>query len=215
MFRHVAMAASSCLLLLLAPRLAAAATDADYDGALSNAPAQRRSDVTIGAELGPIGAAAAGYPNEIGKLDNPEYRASTGFGLGQRASLWLGGALRDWFTFGIGIDAVKFQHNGYISQSSGFIFRVEAYPAFAEGGVWRDLGLAADFGLAAMKLTKDGTDSADGGSMSLVGLGAFWETWRPGSFAIGPSLEYQYLFSPSMQAHSVLLGFRFAFYGGP
>ncbi len=215
MFRPVATLVAGFLVLIAAPRLASAATEAEWDGGFSNKPAERRSDVTIGAELGAVGATSLGYPNEIAKIDNPDYRARTGFAVGRRSTLWLGGALRDWFTFGIGIDATQYQGNGYAASSGGFIFRVEAYPAFYEGGVWRDLGLSAQFGLASMKLTQDGTDGADGGSMSLVGLGAFWETWRPGSFAIGPTVEYQYLFSQSLQAHSVMAGFRFAFYGGP
>lgn len=215
MFRPAAAVSAGLLALIAMPGLAQAAEDARWDGGFTGKPAERRSDVTIGAELGAIGAGSVGYPNEIAKIDNADYRASTGVAFGRRTSLWVGGALRDWFTFAIGIDATQYKGNGYDAAAGGFIFRVEAYPAFYEGGVWRDLALSADFGLGGMTLKQDGTDGADGGTMSLVGLGAFWETWHPGSFAIGPSLEYQYLFSPSMKAQSVMAGFRFAFYGGP
>ncbi|MEB2312620.1 MAG: hypothetical protein OZ921_06590 [Sorangiineae bacterium] len=205
-----------CALLLMAPSLARAAEPAaDWDGGFSRAPAERRSGVTIGAATGLLGASAVGYPNQLATIDDPAYRASTGLAVGARASLWLGGALTDWFSLGLGLDAVRYRGGGLAARGSGFIFRMEGFPLFAQGGPWRDVGVAADFGLAGLTLEEEGEERASGGSMSLLGVGAFWETWRPGGIAIGPVLEYEYVYSPSLRAHSVVAGFRFAFYGGP
>ncbi len=174
----------------------------------------RRSDFTAGVTVGMLAGYAAGYPNKIGKLDNPEYRASTS-GIGAGTVIWVGGAMKDWLTLGVGAGFSRMQGGDMLASGGGALFRVEAYPLFYRGGFWRDLGFVGNFGIAGMSLTQNGESQADGGSMSLVGGGAFWEGLRAGHFAFGPALEYQRLFSQSLHMDSVLLSFRAAVYGGP
>lgn len=175
----------------------------------------RRSDFTAGVTLGLLAGDAVGYPNEIGKLNNPDYRASTGIGVGSGTMIWLGGALKDWLTLGVGASFIRFKGGGLAASGGGALFRVEAYPLFYQGGPWRDLGFVGNFGIGGMGLAEGNDTRADGGSMSLVGAGAFWEGLRAGHFAFGPGLEYQRLFSQSLHMDSVLASFRVAVYGGP
>ncbi len=175
----------------------------------------RRSDFTAGVTIGLLAGEAVGYPNEIGKLDNPDYQASTGFGVGTGTMIWLGGAMKDWLTLGVGASFLRLNGGGLKGSGGGALFRVEAYPLFYQGGPWRDLGFVGNFGIGGMGLFEGSDSRASGGSMSLVGGGAFWEGLRAGHFAFGPALEYQRLFSQSMHVDSALLAFRAAVYGGP
>ena len=174
----------------------------------------RRSDFTAGVTVGMLVGSAAGYPNKIGQLDNPDYRASTS-AIGAGTMIWVGGAMKDWLTLGVGADFSRMKGGDMLASGGGALFRVEAYPLFYRGGPWRDLGFVGNFGLGGMGLA-EGTDTrANGGSMSLVGTGAFWEGLRAGHFAFGPGLEYQRLFSQSMHVDSAFVAFRVAVYGGP
>lgn len=178
-------------------------------------PATRRSDFTIGLSGGLLVGDARGYPNDVDKIGNPADFAGTGFGAGGGGALWVGGALKDWFTVGVGISGGDFRGNGLRASGGGFVFHIETFPLFYQGGVWRDLGLMADFGAGSEQVKRGNDTAADGGSMSVVGFGALWEAWHFGHFASGPTLEYQRLFSPSATVDSVLGGMRIVYYGGP
>ena len=58
-------------------------------------------------------------------------------------------------------------------------------------------------------------EMADGGAMSVVGLGAAYEWLHFGSFAAGPTLQYRHRFSESLAAHTVALGMRLVYRSGP
>jgi hypothetical protein len=90
---------------------------------------------------------------------------------------------------------------------------VEVFPLFPLGGVWRDLGLATEFG-AGGGLTRDSDDNetGNGGNMSMIGLGAFFEPWQFWHMSHGPVLTSRYQFSDSMTAFSIVAGWRMAFY---
>jgi hypothetical protein len=175
----------------------------------------RRSDFTAGISLGLAAASSRGYPNEAGKLNNPEYVADTGVGIGNASSIWLGGALRDWFTFGLGLTSLAYKTNGLEAQGSGFIARIETFPLFNVADFGQDLGLYAMFGLGTMTLKQDGDTRADGGALSLVTFGALWEPVRFGSFNFGPAVDYTHMFSQSLESQYVSVSARLAFYGGP
>jgi hypothetical protein len=187
----------------------------DEDATFAPAPATRRSDFTLGAVAGAWLGSASGYPNEVVKIDNPIYKSSTGLGVGGGGSAWIGGALRDWFVFGVGATGGSFDGKGVHASGAGMIFRIEAFPLFALGGALQDLGLSSSFGITSYSLSKDGEKTASGGAMSHIAFGAFYEALRLGKFALGPTLEYTHTFSQTLTMDTVLGGVRLAIYGGP
>jgi hypothetical protein len=202
---------------LLLPAAAHALEGNPSDEAQSQYPvtSTRRSEFTAGASYGLLTAASYGYPNTAGKIDNDAYVADTGIGFGSANSIWIGGALRDWFSFGLGVTGLGYKANGLDVVASGFIFRTEVFPLFAYGGAWRDIGAYASFGIGGMTLKKHGETKGDGGSMSIVELGAFWEPVRFSIFSFGPSLEYTHLFSRSAHLYGTTLSARLVLYTGP
>lgn len=199
------------------------ALDAPPSGAAPDAsdaePARptRRSGFTFGATLGAVVGGAQGYPNELGKIDNSAfYRRASGFGEG--GVIWLGGALADWFTFGLGAEMASFSGSGRSSSGGAFVFHLEAFPLFARGGALRDLGVMADFGTGTASIRDDsGDEIAKSGAQSLVGLGAFWEGLRVAGdhLALGPFASFHYANSDALARQIGMVGLRTAFYGGP
>jgi hypothetical protein len=189
-----------------------------WDGDFDAPPAKVRSDFMAGLSGGLLLGSASGFPNEAGKVGDPDFEAGTGFGLGTGGTLWIGGALHDAFTVGIGQTGGAISGNSVQGQGGAFVLRLEGYPLFGAGGVWENIGLSASFGAGAFQL-KDAEDEdedlADGGLMSFVGGGVLWEALRFGPVAMGPSLEYLYLYSESLEGHTAGLFWRTVFYGGP
>ncbi len=203
----------SCLCLGLG---SAQAQPAEKDDEGSYTPEyERRSDVAAGVSLSIAAASASGYPNEAGKLDNPAFVADPGVGVGSYYAVWIGGALRDWFTFGLGLAGFGYEANGLQATGSGFIVRVETFPMFYAFEEGRDIGVYGTFGLGPAKIKDDDRDRADGGAVSIVGFGVFYEPLRFGSFSAGPTVEYTRIFSQSMDMQSASAGFRLAVYAGP
>lgn len=192
----------------------ARAAESDWDGAY-DLKAERRSDFMLGGSFGGLAATSYGYPNQAGKIDNPAWVADTGVGVGMQWSAWLGGALRDWFSFGLGLTSLSYSANGLDATATGFILRVEAFPLWASGGPWRDAGMYANFGIGGMKLERDGETAADGGAISILALGAFYEPLRFGSFSIGPSLEFDHYFSRTIRLYGASASARVVLYTGP
>ncbi len=191
-----------------------AAKNAEWSGDY-DVKSSRRSDFTAGASLSLLFANAYGYPNEAEKIDNPRYVADTGVALGQMNSLWLGGALRDWFAFDIGLSGMTFEGHKLKATGGVFFFRVETFPMFDAFPAGKDLGLYGQFGLGGLKLDQGGSTKADGGAISSIAFGAFYEPIRFGIFSAGPSIEYQHIYSQSLSAYAASAGFRLVLYTGP
>jgi hypothetical protein len=191
----------------------AGAAEDDWDGGYAG-KAQRRSGFVGAIDLGFGLGNASGYPNEISKIDDPDFESSTGSAFGSTWSIWAGGALRDWFTFGLGLMSIGAASKDIKAGGSAFILHVEAFPLWTMGGSLRDLGVYTNFGAGSMAIT-GGPEKAEGGLMSVLGGGLHYELWRPGHFAIGPMLEGSYLYSQSGEAFGVFAGIRSSFYGGP
>jgi len=185
----------------------------DWDGGYSR-KAERRSGFAAAFDLGFGLGRATGYPNEISKIDDPDFESSTGNAFGSTWSLWAGGALRDWFTFGLGLMSIGAASKDIKAGSTAFILHVETFPLWSLGGSLRDLALYSHFGAGGLKIT-GGPEDADGGFMSVLGGGLSYELWRPGHFAIGPVLEGSYLYSQSGEVFGMFAGIRSTFYGGP
>ncbi len=197
---------------LLTPSLALAASQ-EWDGGYQT-KAQRRSGLAASVGLGIGFGDASGYPNDVGKQYDPAYQSSIDAGLGSAWSLWVGGALRDWFTFGVGMSSFGAGSGNLKAAGGAFILHVEGFPAWSLGGPWRDLSTFADFGAGGVSIT-GGREKTDGGLMSVVGGGVSYELFRFGHFALGPMLSSNYLYSETSHAFGVFGGIRSTFYGGP
>lgn len=199
------------LLALAAPALAAEPDDEP----LPVAPAERRSGFTFGVASGLALASASGFPNDVAKIGVPELEARTGLGLSTGFGLWLGGALSDWLSVGVGSASVGMERGGLSASGASLHVRIEAFPLFYRGGAWRDLGLAFTAGTGFYTVKRGDETLAEGEGTSAVGAGVFFEPWRFWQISTGPQLEYSHQFSRSLTAHTLVLGWRAAFYGGP
>jgi hypothetical protein len=179
--------------------------------------ALRRSGFAMGALLGGAAGTVSGFPNDLAKIGLPQYEAKTGFGAGAGGGMWVGGALRDWFVFGVGLSTASISGQGYRSSGTAFVLHVEGYPLFQSGGAFHDLGIVTEFGAGGrtIVLSKDGSQAASGGSLSVATLGVVYEPIRLGPhFSGGPLVEVTHQFSSSLTATAGILGLRFSFYGG-
>jgi hypothetical protein len=199
---------------MLVTTTALAQTTEEWDGGYG-LRAERRSGFAIGVDISALAGSSVGYPKDAVKLSDPRYKADLGTAAGGAGTVWLGGSIRDWFTFGLGFQSVSLMGNGLETSGGGFVLRPEMYPLWTLGGAFRDLGAYANFGLAWMKTRRDSDVVANGGSLGLVGLGLFHETLRLGHLGLGPTLGYTHYFSETMKVSTVQLGVRLAFTTGP
>ena len=182
---------------------------------------ERRSDFVLAFSPGLVLTSASGYPNEIDKLNRPEYEVDSGLAVGPGFEAWLGGAITDWFTFGLGMD--YFTGSGSKTKLSGgaFLVRIETFPLYGLGGGLRDLGVFANFGAGGLTVTRksdvagENDKRASAGLASIGGVGVTYELFRAWHFVFAPTAEYQLISSQSLTAHQTLLGARVVFYGGP
>lgn len=190
----------------------------DASASWETAPATRRSGFTAGTSFGLMGGASRGYPNKASQIGNPASRASVE-GLGGGGFIWLGGALADWLTFGIGGGGANFGNADFQWSGGAFLFHLEAFPLFSLGEEWRDVGVTFDFGTGPGTIIRktDKEEVSGGGVLSLAGLGLFWEPWRiaGGHLTAGPALGFMYGFSEWQKTSFATIGLRGAFYGGP
>ncbi|MFO0660385.1 MAG: hypothetical protein U0165_11230 [Polyangiaceae bacterium] len=181
----------------------------------------RRGGLVIGASFGLALTSVNGTPAQFEKR-NDAYRLDTGV-LPSIApgGIFLGAAFTDWFSFQLGMVPNSFTRkvNGVEQVVSGgdFRFRLEAWPLFKQGGLWRDLGVGLEFGTGGATVKNKATDEtlAYGGSLSVVGVNVFWEAWRAWKFNFGPVLSYDYRTSDTYTQKTFLIGLRTAFYTTP
>lgn len=202
-------------LFLLTARLGLAAEkDSQWDGGY-DLKATRRSGFVIGLASNVMIGAATGYPNQLAQLDVPAYRQSTGAAAGASGDIWIGGALTDWFTFGLGASGVALNGNDRKASGGAFTFRVEGYPLFYQGGTLRDVALFGHFGAGGIKIQGGNKEAADGGFMSLASGGVAWEPIKLWQIRMGPSLGYLHMWSESLTLNAAVIEWRATFYGGP
>jgi hypothetical protein len=187
----------------------------DHEADYVPEPAARREGFTLGTHLGASFGSAVGYPNEVEKVDRPEFEANTGFGGGFGGALWLGATLRDWFTFGVGLGQTNVNGGSLTSTGTYFLAHIEGFPLFYQDPFFEDLGVFGEFG-AGGRDVNDGSDAVgEGGAMSFAGAGVFWEPLRLGHFSMGPVLEVTHMFSQSLTSTIGLGGLRVSYYSGP
>lgn len=201
--------------------VAAAPGDLGNDGnyvTYDPGPTLRRGGFTMGLESGTGVSSFSGFPNEVAKLNDPRFERNTGVGLGTDLSLWLGGALRDWVTVGLGATLATARGNGALGSGIGFLVHVEAFPLFYEHRHLRHLGIGFSGGVGFAQMFDEDTPDpldpiADGGAMSVLSWSVFYEPWRFWHFSAGPTVSYTHSFSQSLTIHQALAGFRLVFYG--
>lgn len=214
MRRRLSLAALFAVLALPLPAFAQSSDSSRWSGDFGK-KAERRSDVVLGLSTGLVLTAASGYPNEIAKLNDPAYYATSGLAVGPGLEAWLGGALTDWFTFGVG--GVFLGGHGSGSRTSGgaFLLRVETFPLYGLGGHFRDLAVFANFGAGGLSLDGKHGRHAAAGFGSVGGGGLAYELVRFGHFAVAPTAEWLLIASEPLSAQQVMAGARIVFYGGP
>ena len=186
-----------------------------------NKPHERRSGVAMGFDLGVGLAGSSGYPNDVSKIDDPSFYSSGGLLAGRGGSFFVMGAIADYVNFGLWFGSATYTNHDFRSTGVGGGFRVEAFPLYGLYPKLRDLAVFTKFGIGSTSLevtTSNVYPRADG-VQSFIGVGAFYE-WRlfdmlHGHVAAGPSLEYDVIYSSSVERHGLLAGGRIIFYGGP
>lgn len=199
-------------LLVSAPLALAADPDEE---SFEVAAAERRSGFTFGIATGLALASAGGYPNDVAQIGLPEFEARTGLGVSTGFAFWLGGALTDWFTVGIGTSSGGVDGNGLEARGASLHVRIESFPLFYQQGAWRDLGVSFTAGTGVYTVKRGEETAAEGEGTSAIGAGVFFEPWRFWQISTGPQLDYAHQFSRSLTAHTLVIGWRAAFYGGP
>ncbi len=220
--RHVfslALAGSLALSSALASKARAEETDAAKAAEL-NKPPQRRSGIVLSLTLGQGLFASSGFPKDATKVDDPNYYAASGPGLGFSNTLLIMGALSDYVNFGFWAGGSSFDNKHWKAMGGGGGFRVDVFPLYSLVPKARDLGVFGQFGVGYSKLeAKHGASPGAEGAESFISGGLFYDGWfvkmLGGHLSGGPQLEYQAITSSSAEYHGVVLSGRVAFYGGP
>lgn len=231
MLRRSAVLLVAASAVFVKPALAEiGAHDDNFEAGYDPGKQQRRSDFTAGIALGLGFGSATGYPNEVAKINDPKYKADTGFGGGNATSLWLGVAFRDWLVFGVGAHFYTIQASkcplfpgqkdapADCTASFGGVFmaHIEAYPLFYQGPAFQNLGIFTEMGAGPRNIQQGTRVIADGGFLSFMSLGVVYEPLRLGDhLSMGPFVQGSHEFSETLTADQLVLGFRGVYYGGP
>ncbi|HEX3343709.1 MAG TPA: hypothetical protein VHS09_04010 [Polyangiaceae bacterium] len=180
-----------------------------------------RSGLVVGLTLGVGLGGASGYPNNSSDIGNEADYSASGFMLGTSESIFLMGALSDYLSFGFMFAHGLFRNPTFYSNTDGVGFRIEGYPLAGLGPRWQGLGALAQFGLGTGDLVSKPPNLPEAeGTQSFGAMGIFYE-WSVGvmrgsggHIGIGPSLEYDAVWSRPFEAHGLVASLRVAFYSG-
>ncbi len=206
---------------------AAAALCASNAAAQSSAPKpaeppaaafERRGGFALGLLAGAAFGTASGNPKALAYRLDPTRETNLVNAYGYRITPFVGGAITNWFTVGLGLSFGRMQTAwDHATNVTTFVFHLEAFPLYTKGGMWRDVGLSADFGAGAASIrnTTTGKEVANAGVASAAGVGAFWEPLRLWHVRAGPSFSYQHNWSEWFSRDDVTVGLRCILYGAP
>jgi hypothetical protein len=187
----------------------------DFEG-----PPRHRTGIAVGLTLGFGLGAASGYPNNSEEIGTPADYAASGAMFGSGSNLLIMGAIADYLNFGFWFGRAQFKSGTWRSNGSGAGLRVEVFPLTVLHPQLEGLGVFGQFGLGSANLTSTvpGVIEASG-TQSFAATGAFYE-WSVtkifgGHFGLGPSLEYDAMWSLPFERHDLLASLRIIFYGGP
>ena len=197
------------------PAGADSSATADFDG-----PPRRRTGIALGLSLGFGLGSASGYPNNSEEIGTAADYSASGAMLGTGSALLILGALADDLNFGVWFGRASFKSGTWRSNGGGAGLRVEVFPLAVLYAPLQGLGVFGQFGLGSANLssTVPGTLEASG-TQSFAATGAFYE-WSVakifgGHFGLGPSLEYDEIWSRPFERSDLLASLRIVFYGGP
>jgi hypothetical protein len=195
----------------------AAAPSASTAAVSIDRPAERRCGLAVGLALGGVLGTARGYPNDALKIDREPYLTELGAAGGGTGGAWIGVAVTDWVVLSLGGSAGRMLGGGHVVDSAAFAFHIDAFPTYALGGPWRELGVMVETGLgvsnAAMGAGK--VNAIESGGASRLALGLFYEGLRAWQLSMGPFAAADLMWSPSAWRPVAWVGWRTAFYLGP
>jgi hypothetical protein len=208
-------------MLLAAPPAVTAVATGDRREApeLDRAP-ELRNGIVLGVSLGAGLSTSSGYPNDSQQIGDARYHSSSGWLPGTSRTLHVMGALTDYLNFGFWLATASFGSNNQHATRVGAGLRVETFPLIVLLPSLKGLGVFSQFGLGTGRLTTRTSGVPDAvGTQSFLGVGAFYE-WSlahvlGGHFGVGPSLEYDAVWSLPFDQHGLLASARLVFYGGP
>jgi hypothetical protein len=181
---------------------------------------QYRSGLVVGFSFGFGLAGASGYPNNSQDIGNEADYSASGFMFGGSQAVFLMGALSDYVSFGFMFDHGLFRNRNFYSNTDGVGFRIEGYPLVSLGPRWQGLAGFAQFGLGTGDLVSKPPDLPEAnGTQSFGAAGVFYE-WSVGvmrsggHIGIGPSLEYDAVWTQPFESHGLVASLRLAFYSG-
>jgi hypothetical protein len=178
-----------------------------------------RSGLVLGLSLGAGIGGASGYPNNSSDIGNPADYSASGWMPGTTESIFAMGALSDYVSFGFLFTHGLFKSDRYYANGDAIGFRIEGFPLVGLVPRLQGLGLLAQFGVGFGNLVSKAPGMPEAqGTQSFGGAGAFYE-WSLGKkggahFGLGPSLEYDGIWSRPFESHGFVGSLRVAFYGG-
>jgi hypothetical protein len=183
----------------------------------AEAPRKVRNGIVVGLAFGAAVGRGAGYPNDLNDIGHTDY-ASSGWMPGAGGTLLLMGAIADYLNFGFWYAHASFRGGDQRASQDGVGLRVEAFPLVFVCPQVGGLGVFSEFGLGTAKLMTSGAPNASG-TQSFIGAGLLYE-WAfghvlGGHFGIGPSLEYNAVFTQPYHQNGLVAGLRAVWYGGP
>lgn len=198
------------------PAAVAAQTTPADPNAWEKAPPTRRSGFLVGAAFGFGVASIVGFPNDLKKIGYAPYYTATGVRPAPVVELWLGWALADWVSFGIGMSGSQLLGTGdNTARSVTGMFRVELFPLFYVSDKLRDLGIMIDAGTGVANVTTPKDERlVESSAASLVGGGVFWEPVQFWRVRGGPFLLGNYVWSDTARRPAIFAGWRMSLYTG-
>lgn len=170
---------------------------------------------------GAVGA-GSGYPNDVQKIGNRDYYSQSAVMPGSTFQVVIGGALTDYFNFGVVFGGASFKSSDWEVRASGFGFRVEAFPAvlaLPKVKALANLGIGADLGAGMIKVQAVGNYPGVEGFQSILGVSTFYEFrlfgLLGGHVSLSPEAAFHAAYAASSQVSYGSLAARLSFYGGP
>lgn len=179
-------------------------------------PSTRRDGLIFGLQ-GNLGLAmASGYPLDLKKIGRAAHYTETDIGFSAIGLLWVGVALKDWLSFGVGatLDGLV-AGDEKLGWGYGGVFRLEGFPLWPLGGIGKEIGVTFDAGASAFAVPKPDSNAVkliDGGAASYLGGGVFYEGIRYWRISMGPGIYAGYMWSDTVRHGAVTLDFRATFY---
>ena len=185
---------------------------------LRNVSPERRNGLTLGASGGVAFAGSSGYPNNPRFIGNPDFYSSSPLLVGWSSSLFAMGAFNDYVSFGPTFSIATFESADWKSTGFGVGFRAEVFPLVHLVPALADAAIYGQAGFGVTELRAKGPYPTADGNQSFVGIGLHHE-WRltrllGGHASAGPYVEYNAIYTPSVERHWASAGLRVVFYAG-